>query len=284
MRILKYTDHINSNRMTEELIELIINPMIKESSMDDGHIRKILKGLSSDIKFNYGLVLTFGTGIKAIYPIVENLIKNGNLKIDLTPESILLLSITALSITYLEEQNNKEGNVEVICSCKGKKSNCELCNGSGKTKSIVTKQDAQTLLEELKLRGIGNGIVKKLVTCFKSIGNIVKILFKNTPYVIRGLMEMFAYTSILIPTMHAISALVGNYKLDMETLPSNFVSLGIGIATFLAKNGYTYVLNKLKSKFNIKDSDSNTLPSFKSHDIKDGDSADMGKNTLIKEQ
>jgi hypothetical protein len=253
--------------------------------MDDGHIKKILKSLSSDLKFNYGLVLTFGAGIKAIYPIVENLIKNGNLKIDLTPESILLLSITALAITYLEEQNNKSGDTDVICpDCNGDNKKCKSCEGKGHIKSIVTKNDAQTLLEELKLRGIGNGIVKKLVKCLKSIGNIVKILFKNTPYVIRGLMEMFAYTSILIPTMNGISAMVGNYKLDLDTLPANFTSLGIGIAMFLAKNGFTYVLNKLKGKFNIKDGDNNTLPSFKSHDIKDGDTSNMGKSTLIKEQ
>ena len=95
---------------------------------------------------------------------------------------------------------------------------------------------------------------------------------------------MFAYTSILIPTMNAISAMVGNYQLDLDTLPTNLISVGIGIGTLLAKNGFTYLINKLKSKFNIKDSDNNTLPVFKSHDIKDGDTSNLGKSKLIKEQ
>ena len=295
-KVLKFNDHSNSVKMAEELIEMIANPKLNESSIDDSHIQKILKGLAFDLKFNYSLVFTFGTGIRAMYPIVENLIKNGNLKVEMNTENVVLLSLAALAITYLEEKNNKAGDTEVECpDCDGlgyhggedgeDEEDCQSCSGSGILKSEVTKADARTILEELKLRGFGNGIVKKLVKCFKSIGNLFKTLFKNTPYIISGFLDMFAYTAILIPTMNAISWMVGKYDFNLETLPMNFLSIGVGVGTFLAKNGINYLVSKLKDKLHLKinpDLDKPTV--VRPYDIKDGDSVDMGKNSLIKEQ
>ena len=282
-RVLKFVEHENSVKMAEELIDMIINPMLNEASIGDSHLQKILKGLSSDLKFNYSLVLTFGTGIKSLYPIVDNLIKNGNLKIETTPENIVLLSLAAVAITYLEDKKNKAGDEKISCpKCKGK--GCGSCEG-GFIDSIVSKADARTILEELKLRGIGNGIVKKLVKCFKSIGGLLKTIFKNSPYVISSILDIFAYTSILIPTMNAISALVGNYHFDMDSIVTNFLSIGVGVTTFIAKNGFNYLINKLKDKLHIKISPDLDMPTVvRPYDIKDGDSGDMGRNKLIKEQ
>lgn len=297
-KILKFNEHNNSLEIAEEFVNMIIHPKLNESSIDDNYINKILKSLSNDLKFNYSLIFTFGTGIKFMYPIVENLIKNGNIKIDLNPENIILLSITALAITYLEENNNKEGSNKINCpdcvgfcsicngiGCVKCKTDCDTCEGSGQIDSIVSKSDAQTLLEELKLKGIGNGIVKKIVQCFKSITNILKIIFKNSPYVISSLLDMFAYTTLMIPTMNAISSLIGNYKFDMDTLPMNFLSIGIGLTTFLAKKSFNYLSDKLKDILNvnidknIQDNDNSAI-----NNIKDGDTTNMGKSQLIKEQ
>jgi len=212
--------------MTDDLIDFLSNSVINESDKGQSAIDSMLKGLARDLKFNMGLVFTFGVGIRAMYPIVDNLIQNGTLKIEANTENIVLICLAALTITYLEETNNKAGQTEVECSCKSKK-DCEICGGTGVVKSIVTKKDAQTILEELKLRGVGNGIIRKMVECFKSIGNISKTLFKNSPYVINGLMDMLAYTGLLLPTMNAISALIGKYDLNMDTLPGNFMAVGL---------------------------------------------------------
>ena len=282
-RILKYNQHNESIKMAEELIEMIVNPKLNES-IDDNHIQKILRGLAKDLKFNWGLVLIFGAGIKAMYPVVENLIKNGNLKVELNTENIILLTIAALAVTYLEEKNNKSGDEVIKCSdCTGPNRNCRSCGGSGLIKSEINKSDVRTILEELKLRGFGNGIVKKLVSCFKSIGNLFKILFKNTPYVVTGFLDMFAYTSILIPTMNAISWMVDKYNFNVESLSMNFLSIGVGISTLLAKNGFNYLVNQLKDKLNINTNLGKTTLDDP-QDIKDGEEGDLGKNKLIKEQ
>lgn len=304
-RILKYKDHQKSILIAEELIELILNPQLNESKLDDSHIKKILKSLAGDLKFNYSLIFTFGAGIGAMIPIVSNLLKNASLNVELTDENIVLLCITALAITYLEEQKNKTGEHEIECQdCKGQGHNidcelcdgegcddcekdCETCKGSGLVKSLVTKEDAKTLLEELKLRGIGNGIVKKLVNCFKSIGNVLKVIFRNTPYIVTGFLDMFGYTSLLLPTMNAISTLIGKYDFNLDNLPINLLTVGVGVTSLLAKNSLNYLITRLKDKFNLKvnpDLDKPTVVRPYSGEIKDGEERDLGKNQLIKEQ
>lgn len=281
MVILKY----NQYGMTDRFIELFENSMINESTPED-NFKEVLSGLSKDLKFNFGLIFTFGAGIKAMYPIVDNLVRNESLKIDLNVESILLLTLASLAITYLEESNNRTGEEKVPCDCVSKNPSCEYCGGSGYITSKVTRADARTILEELKLRGIGNGIVRKIVDCFKSIGNIVKVLFKNSPYVVNGLIDMFGYTAMLIPTMNAISSLIGEYNLNMETLPGNFLALGVGIGTFLAKRGFNYLVKKLKNKFGFKTTHLDVPTAAKPYEISDGDfnKEKLGKNNLIKEQ
>jgi hypothetical protein len=242
-----------------------------------------------------------------MFPIVENLIRNGNFKVELSNESIVLLCIAAISIIYLEEKKSKTKSVEIECpdceglgyeegciQCDGEGcehcDDCESCGGSGRIKFEVSKKDVKTILHELQLRvspsaKTGDGILKKVVECFKSIGNLLKIIFKNTPYVVSGLIEMFAYTSILLPTMNAISSMIGTYNLNLETLPTNFLSLGVGISGFLAKNAFNYLVSKLRDKLNLKvDPELNIPTAVRSYDIKDGDMGDMGKNKLIKEQ
>jgi hypothetical protein len=280
MKVLTY----NQYRIAEDLCEFIANPIINESDNKDSQINGVLKKLSQDLKFNYGLVFTFGVGVRVMYPIVEGLIKNGTLNIEPTTENIILVSIAALTITYLEESKNKAGDSEVPCDCKDKPKNCDICGGTGMVKSIVTKQDARTILEELKLRGIGNGIIKKMVECFKFLGSIFKSLFRNTPYVVNGLIDMLAYTSILIPAMNGISAIVGKYDLTIDTLIGNAAAISLGIMTFLTKYGFDWLVKKFKNKFGFDTKNLDVPTVVKPFDIIDTEDDNLGDNKLIKEQ
>ena len=277
MRVLNFEKY----QLAEDLSNFIANPTILESAEKNSQIDGILKKLSQDLKFNYGLVFTFGVGVRVMYPIVEGLIKNGNLKVEATTENIVLVCIAALTITYLEESKNSAGDTEVPCDCEVKKSDCEICNGTGMIKSKVSKRDARTILEELKLRGIGNGIVKKMVECFKFLGSILKTLFRNTPYVINGLIDMLAYTAILVPVMNGISAIVGKYDLTIDSLMGNAAAISLGVTTFLAKYGFDWLVKKFKDKFGF-DTKSLDVPTVvKTYDPENND---LEGNKLIKEQ
>ena len=292
VKILKFGDYNKSEDQAIEIIENICNPQINESNIDDSSIKSILKGLSRDLRFNYSLVFSFGTGIGFMYPIIENLIRNGSIKIEMTPENIVLLCITTLSITYLEETKNKVGDSKVVCKdCEGtglrnSDKECTSCKGVGYSESVVTKKDAQTMLEELRMRGVGNGIVKKFVSCFKSVGKFFKILFRGTPYVVTGLIDMFGYTALLLPSMNAISAFVGKYHITIDNLEANLLSVGVGVGSLLAKQGVNWLVNKLKKSLHIKgmNADMTTPTAVRSYDIIDNETNNLDSAKLIKEQ
>ena len=70
---------------------------------DETNYKKVQKKVISDLKLNTRLIATFGAGIGALYPIVENLMRNLSISsIQITPESITLLTIASVTISYLE--------------------------------------------------------------------------------------------------------------------------------------------------------------------------------------
>jgi hypothetical protein len=107
------------------------------------------------------------------------------------------------------------------------------------------------MLEELKMRGFGNGIVKKLMKGLESIKNIFSIIGKHIGAVIGGVIDMFAYTSLLIPLLNGVMAIIHKYDLNLETLPQNFLGLAVGVGTIIAKHGIVEIISILKSKFTI---------------------------------
>lgn len=249
MRVLRYSDHSNSREMLDFLLKCLENPIIKESAKEDT-IKKMLRSLSKDIKFNFGLVLKFGTGVGAMMPIVENLIKNGNLNIELNTPTLLLFSLAILSILYLEDTKNKSGHDEIDCpDCDS--DGCDRCE-NGKIKSDVTRSDVRTILEELKMRGVGNGLVKKFVDAFKSIDKLIYVLFRYSRRSVNGLLDIFGYTSLLIPIMNAINSLVGEYDMNVDTIVGNFLAIGASVTTILAKNSLGFLYDRLKNVIGFK--------------------------------
>lgn len=225
MRIDRFSEYNFKNEAAMAFIESI-DSMINES---DKNNTNILKKILSDLKLNTNLVLTFGTGISACYPVVEKLMKNMRIEsFNLNRESIILLTICSFTIIYLEERKFKDSEEE----------------------SKLTK-DSKSMLEELKLKGIGNGIVKKVIKSIQSIKNIFSLIGKHIGAVIGGIVDMFSYTSLLLPIMNGILAVINKYDLTIETLPQNFIGLTAGVSTIITKHGIIEILNKLKDKFPI---------------------------------
>lgn len=234
MKVLRFQEYANSEELAQDLIEMMSGSPVLESVNEDPAWKQILDKVFSDLGLNYSLITTFGAGIAAMFPIVDRLIKNGTLNIEATKENILLLTIAAITIVFLEEKKNKTTQVNIDMS------------------DDEVKQNVQSILEELKLRGIGNGIVKKVMKCFSSIKGIIKSIFKHTGNVINGFVDMFAYTSFLIPVMNIFYSFIGKYDLNLDTLPNNFISIGVGVLTLVAKNGIDFLINKLGDKFKLK--------------------------------
>ena len=264
MRINRFSEY----HFQQEAAQIFINSLediINES--DESGFKKVLRKVVSDLKLNTSLVLTFGAGIGDCYPVVEKLMMNMGIEsFDLSTESIVLLTICSLTIIYLEEKKFKTAEEE----------------------SQLTK-DSKSMLEELKMKGIGNGIVKKVIQSIKSIKNIFSLIGKHIGAVIGGVVDMFVYTSLLIPIMNGILSVINKYDLTLDTLPQNFLGLTAGIATIIAKHGVIEILNRLKDRFNINVNNKEVIDEIETPVIQNfaafGDAEkDEQSGDLIKEQ
>src|ERR1022692_1209341 len=106
MKIQKYIEHSLYLDMCDHLFASIDSTIINESDSNVNY-REVEKKVLKDLKVNMSIVGTFGAGISALYPIVNSLVKNMELNIDLTLDKVVLLTIAAFSIIYLEEKKSK---------------------------------------------------------------------------------------------------------------------------------------------------------------------------------
>ena len=228
MRIKRFNDMSLELDITSCFINHMSHSILERNRLGKTDLEEPLRKIIKDLKINFNLVATFGTGITALYPIISDLITNSKLNIEVTPERILLLTIASVFIVHLEEKKVKGKEEEKL------------------------RKDCRTMLEELKLSGIGNGIVKKFVDVIKSIKSIFDLIGKHCGSLAGNIIDMFGYTALLVPILNGLDAVVGKYDLNMETLPGNFLSIAVGVGTVVAKHGIAYILDKIKLKINKK--------------------------------
>lgn len=227
--------------------------------------KSIEKKVISDLKLDSKLVLTFGAGIGALYPVVSQMMQNMSLGVEISKQTVVLLTIASITIVYLEEKKAKPEEEE-----------------------ILTK-DSKSMLEELRMQGIGDGIVKKVIKALSGINNIFSTIAKHLGAAVGGIIDMFAYTSILIPIMNAIMTVIGLHKMSVDDVIANFFMLSVGVATRIAKHGLVEILDRLrkfispKSKRDILD-EIETPVIQKFGDFTYGDTDSEQEGDLIKEQ
>jgi len=226
MEIKKFQEFSLIDQISNDFINSL-DSFIKES---DQSYSKIQSKILSDLKLNTKLALAFGTGISALYPFVDKLIRNMKIdSIDVTADKVVLLTICAFTIVYLEEKKFKDHKEE----------------------DLLTK-DSKSMLEELRMMGIGNGIVKNLVKLFKSIVNIFTLIGKHISAIVSGFVDMFAYASLLIPILNGLLYISGKYDLNIDTFLQNFSGILMGVGTIITKHGIASILDKIKLKINKK--------------------------------
>ena len=263
MKIQRYSDYSLQHDMAQDFLNSF-DEIVIEGSGGESSYEKVAKKVISDLKLNLSLVATFGAGIGALYPVVQGIMTNMNLdSFNLTQESIVLLTLASVTITYLEEKKFKSVEEE----------------------EQLTK-DSKSMLEELKMRGFGNGIVKKLMKSLESIKNIFLIIGKHLGAVVGSIIDMFAYTSLLIPILNGVMFIIHKYDLNLETLPQNFLGLAVGVGTIIAKHGIVEIINRIKNRFPINPKevlDDIETPAIQRF-AKFGDSEEKQDGDLIKEQ
>lgn len=267
-RIKGFDEYSVAYGMAETLLNKFENT-INESddkkdykSIQDEEISKLKSGVSGDIKLNFSLVTTFGAGIGALYPIVDNLLTKSGLQVD--TRSVVLLTIAAVSMIVLEYSRNMSDRDE-----------------NEEYKAL--EKETQAVLEELKMAGFPNAktgtksgtdntVLGMVVNAIKSIFEIFSSIYgkiKNSKFskfikmsgatVFGGLTDMLAYTGMLIPIMNGINAMIGLYNMDLQSFVANSALLLSSIGLILAKHGVSYLANRLKNFFDMSDQEKKDL-------------------------
>jgi len=160
---------------------------------------------------NFYFVGTFQMGVTILYPIIEALVKNSNFP-EVTPEKIVLMTI--FSITQILKMSSEDI----------KKIRLEL-----------EKDDLLHLAERIK---------ESLLSVYK----IFEFVSRSFGRVIDVFTDMLAYVSLCVPVAMAITEIVSDQGLNVDTLPKKVLVLSGGLALYAFKGLVESVIALVKNK------------------------------------
>lgn len=140
-KIYSFLDYSNIQELTEDFV--LTDKVYKK----DFEFERIQNDIIE--KFNLKLNIIRNFKFYTFYSIIFNMLENQD-TIESDKKKSVLLGITSMVILKNEEDDNEE-----------------------------VKAKSRSLLEELKLSGVGNGIVKNFIECIKIFFQLYQILYKE---------------------------------------------------------------------------------------------------------
>lgn len=250
-RILKYNEYHNWEEIAKNFLSKLNEQDLLESEEKNEGFNGFINDIFARLGFNLELTLTFGTGVKLMFPIVSNLINNMKLEINPTKEDIVLLCITIISIMFLNHKKNPP----------------------------ISSDDIKNKLNpEIQMKfGNPRNLINKLINCFNYIYLFIKKFPNHFGVALGSIIDMFSYTTILLPIMNAISSFCAENDLTPDNLLGNLISLGVGITTITSRKLFDVIKSKIK---NNPKKDTDEIPSG----VDNLQELDMKNNKLIQEQ
>jgi len=254
--------------------------------------------IKEDLGLNSRLIPTFGFGIGGFYPIVESIMRLEGFQI--SKRSVVLLTLAAISIIIIGDGKKKDSkspedverqmvvddiNVKVL-----QELNQTVSPNSSTGQSPILKKVVSIikLIYDSFWKKIFKGNLKKTLTGIRSKVKItwdsVKSAFNQAA---GGLIDMLAYTAMLIPVMNVLDNTINNFPdlfKTLQILPENLLAFASGIGVVVAKHG----IAKLISKFGDTEDEQEIMDEIETPIIqkiahyKDFDSND--ESPLIKEE
>jgi predicted glutamine amidotransferase len=210
MGVLRYNDLIT----VEDFLNNIFMESVLESSeiLTDTYLSKL--GIHKKLLDEYKDILP------GLNKITNDLIKNSGLKIDLNTFNTTLFSLASLSNCILSDAKFLIDNSEDFSKAEYEK-------------------ELRSILEELKLNGIGNELVRNLSNFYSMIINMSSNIFQK-----RDIHDSLKPKNLL----NAVDDYIKRNKITFDTFVPRFEKLFNLIAKYV-KNGY---LDKFKSKLSNK--------------------------------
>ena len=213
--IFKYQDI----EMADEFLDMLFSDSISERA-------EFIEDTFLDTIIHKCLIDKYEGILPKLYSITTHLIKNSSLKVVLTDKIIKLFTLAALSVCVMDDMDFLKEN-------KFKKSDYEI--------------ELKSILEELKLNGVGNGLVRNLADIYKAITDMSSNLFKT-----KKIFEIFSKPNFL----HTIDSYIQKYSLSINNISSYFDKIFNVIHTLYIKP------NKLDTKLASISQNNNKVKSF----------------------
>jgi hypothetical protein len=220
--------------------------------------RSEFQKIKDDLGLNSRLIPTFGFGIGGFYPIVESLMRLEGFQI--TKRSVVLLTLAAISIIIIgdgkkkaskEEKTERDLVVDDINVKVLQELNQTVSPNSSTGDSPILKRTVAIIRSfyDSFWKKVFKGDLKKTLegvrSRIRSVWDSVKSAFGSAA---GGMVDMLAYTSMLIPVMNVIDNAINSFP-DVfsvaKILPENLVAFAAGVGTIVAKHGVA----KLVSRF-----------------------------------
>lgn len=250
----------------DSIVEFVSNSLlsISEGKEEDDSAQKAeeykseFQKIKDDLGLNSRLIPTFGFGISGFYPIVESIMRLEGFEV--SKRSVVLLTLAAISIIIIgdgKKKNNKtpedferdmvvdDINVKVL-----QELNQTVSPNSSTGQSPILKKVVSIIKSfyESFWKKIFKGNLKSTLTGIKSkiklTWDSVKSAFNQAA---GGLIDMLAYTSMLIPIMNVLDNAINNFPDLFKTtqiLPENLLAFAAGIGVVVAKHGVAKLISK----------------------------------------
>jgi len=230
MDVLKFKDW-SSLSFTEEFFKILGDNFLTESEKNNSDRFKIATDFIKKMKFKSDIYKIFAPIFDTSALLVEHLLNNSNFNIEITPTIIPLVTLSTLCITYIEENKNKMSADDYN----------------------LLKIESKSILEENKLTGVGNGVIKELVSAFKSIGGLMNTINKKRNKKGNGFFTIIDDIKCGQSILNTIDYLVKKYKMNSTDLVNKIKSISGNMSSKDIKNNLNYFLSQIKNEPANKD-------------------------------
>ena len=250
----------------DSIVEFVSNSLlsISEGKNEDDSNQKMheykneFQKIKDDLGLNSRLIPTFGFGIGGFYPIVESIMRLEGFEI--SKRSVILLTLAAISIIIIGDGKRKDrkGEDEIERDKVVDDINVKVLQELNQTVSPNSSTGESPILKKVVLiiksfydsfwKKIFKGDLKNTLTGFKSklksTWDSVKSGFNQAA---GGLIDMLAYTAMLIPVMNVLDNAINNFPDLFKTaqiLPENLLAFAAGIGVVVSKHGIAKIVSK----------------------------------------
>lgn len=219
-KIKKFNEYSNIASMVDCFMHSLYQITEKNSISDDiynKHKDSIISKFNIELK-DLGM---FSDKVSMFMPIINELLSNCD-RIELEGEVSVIASICTFYVICLEYETypNKDENILTTTS--------------------------KTLLEELKLRGVGNGVIKKIIKSLYSIKDLFSFMYKDTNTNIDEFSDLLKIKG-LSNLLKAILSVISSNKFDYNNCPKELLSIIGGIESSVSREDMDKLLKSIDS-------------------------------------